>query len=60
MLVTSKEMILKAQAGNYAVGAFNIENMEMAMAAVKAAEDLHAPIILQTTPGTVDYATLEL
>lgn len=37
MLVTSKEMILKAQAGNYAVGAFNIENMEMAMAAVKAA-----------------------
>ncbi|GAX46733.1 class II fructose-bisphosphate aldolase [Pseudolactococcus reticulitermitis] len=60
MLVTSKEMILKAQAGHYAVGAFNIENMEMAMAAVKAAEDLNAPIILQTTPGTVDYATLEL
>lgn len=60
MLVTSKEMILKAQAGQYAIGAFNIENMEMAMAAVKAAEDLNSPILLQTTPGTVDYATLEL
>lgn len=58
MLVTSKEMILKAQAGNYAVGAFNIENMEMAMAAVKAAKDLNSPIILQTTPGTLKYADL--
>jgi tagatose 1,6-diphosphate aldolase GatY/KbaY len=60
MLVTSKEMILKAQAGNYAIGAFNIENMEMAMAAVQAAADLNSPILLQTTPGTLDYADLSL
>lgn len=60
MLVTSQEMILKAQSGKYAIGAFNIENMEMAMAAVKAAEALNSPVILQTTPGTIDYATLAL
>lgn len=60
MLVTSKEMILKAQVGHYAIGAFNIENMEMAMAAIKAAADLNSPILLQTTPGTLDYADLSL
>ncbi len=52
----TKEMLLNAQKGNYAVGAFNIENMEMAQAAVTAAEELNAPIILQTTPSTVKYA----
>lgn len=53
---TSKELLLKAQAGNYAVGAFNIENMEMAQAAIWAAEELKSPIILQTTPSTLKYA----
>lgn len=56
MLVSSKEMILDAYAGKYAVGAFNIENMEMAIAAIHAASDLNSPIILQTTPGTLKYA----
>ncbi|SJZ46046.1 tagatose 1,6-diphosphate aldolase GatY/KbaY [Pilibacter termitis] len=60
MLVTSKKMILTAQKGGYAVGAFNIENMEMAMAAIQAANDLHSPIILQTTPGTLKYADLSV
>ncbi|SJZ38160.1 tagatose 1,6-diphosphate aldolase GatY/KbaY [Pilibacter termitis] len=60
MLVTSKKMILNAQKGGYAVGAFNIENMEMAMAAIQAANDLHSPIILQTTPGTLKYADLSV
>ena len=58
--VTSKQMLLDAQKGGYAVGAFNFENMEMAMAIVRAAEELRAPVILQTTPSTVKYATLEL
>ena len=40
MLVTSKELLLKAQEGGYAVGAFNVENMEMVMAVVEAAEEL--------------------
>ncbi len=59
-LVTSRQMLLEAQKGHYAVGAFNVENMEMAMAVVAAAEELRAPVILQTTPSTVRYAGLEL
>lgn len=39
-LVTTKQ-ILDAQAGNYAVGAFNVENMEMVMAVMEAAEELN-------------------
>lgn len=58
-LVTSKEMLLDAQKGNYAVGAFNVENMEMVKAVIRAAEELHAPVMLQTTPSTVKYGTLE-
>ncbi len=57
---TSKDLLLQAQKGNYAVGAFNIENMEMAQAAISAAEELNAPIILQTTPSTLKYATPSL
>ena len=59
MLVTTKEMLLKAQEGNYAVGAFNVENMEMVMAVIAAAEELNAPVIMQTTPSTVKYAGLD-
>lgn len=59
-LVTSTELLLKAQEGGYAVGAFNVENMEMAQAIIEAAEELRAPVILQTTPSTVKYAGLGL
>lgn len=55
--VTSKEMLLNAQAGHYAVGAFNVENMEMVRAVIRAAEELKAPVMLQTTPGTIRYGT---
>lgn len=55
-LVTSKALLLDAQKGCYAVGAFNIENMEMAQAVVEAAQEMKAPVILQTTPGTLKYA----
>lgn len=58
-LVTSKEMLLKAQQGNYAVGAFNAENMEMVKAIIEAAEELKAPVMIQTTPSTVKYASVE-
>nr|HML47974.1 class II fructose-bisphosphate aldolase [Clostridia bacterium] len=54
---STKEMLLKAQRDGYAIAAFNFENMEMAQAIVAAAEDLRAPVILQTTPGTVRYAS---
>lgn len=58
-LVTSKKMLLDAQAGNYAVGAFNVENMEMVKAVIRAAEELKAPVMLQTTPSTIKYGTVE-
>lgn len=58
-LVTSKEMLLNAQKGNYAVGAFNVENMEMVKAVIQVTEELKAPVMLQTTPSTVKYGTLE-
>lgn len=56
-LTTSREMLLRAQQAGYAVGAFNIENMEMAQAVVEAAEEANAPAILQTTSGTLRYAS---
>lgn len=58
-LVTSKQMLLDAQAGGYAVGAFNAENMEMVQAIIAAAEELKAPVMIQTTPSTVKYASLD-
>lgn len=58
--VTSEKMLLDAQKGGYAVGAFNVENMEMVMAVIAAAEELKAPLMLQTTPSTVKYAGLDL
>ena len=59
-LVTSKQMLTDAQKGGYAVGAFNAENMEMVKAIIKAAEELKAPVMIQTTPSTVKYASLEM
>lgn len=58
-LVTTKQMLLDAQKGNYAVGAFNVENMEMVMAVMEAAQELESPVIMQTTPSTVKYAGLD-
>ncbi len=59
MLVTSKELLLDAQKRGYAVGAFNVENMEMVMAVLAAAEETGSPVIMQTTPGTLKYAGLD-
>ena len=59
-LVTSEEMLLRAQREGYAVGAFNVENLEMVQAVVQAAEELRAPVMLQTTPSTVKYADVWL
>ena len=59
-LVTSNKMLEDAQKGGYAVGAFNVENIEMVQAVIGAAEEMRAPVILQTTPSTLDYASPEL
>ena len=59
-LVTTKDMLIRAKRGGYAVGAFNAENMEMAQAIIFAANELNAPVIIQTTPSTLRYASLDL
>lgn len=56
--VTSRQLLSDAQKEGYAVGAFNVENMEMVQAVAAAAEELQAPVIMQTTPSTVKYADL--
>lgn len=59
-LTTSEYILKKAQEGHYAVGAFNAENMEMVQAIISAAEELNAPVMIQTTPGTIRYASPDL
>ena len=59
-LVSSKEILMKAQQEGYAVGAFNAENMEMVQAIVAAAEELSSPVIIQTTPGLMALSWLFL
>jgi len=58
-LTTSTNMLTAARDGRYAVGAFNVENMEMVKAVIAAAEELSAPVMLQTTPSTIRYGSLE-
>ena len=55
-LVTSKEMFEKAYAGGYAIGAFNVNNMEIVQGITEAARDLEAPLILQVSKGARAYA----
>lgn len=60
MLVTSRELLADAKKNKYAVGAFNVENMEMVMAVLNAAEETKSPVIMQTTPGTIKYAGADM
>ena len=55
-LVTSKEMFEKAYQGGYAIGAFNVNNMEIVQGITEAAKDLNAPLILQVSKGARAYA----
>ena len=55
-LVTSQEMFKKAYEGNYAVGAFNVNNMEIIQGIVDAAKQENAPLILQVSAGARKYA----
>ena len=47
MLVTGNELLLQAQKNKYAIGAFNVNNMEIIQAIISAAEELNSPVILQ-------------
>lgn len=55
-LVTSQEMFKKAYEGKYAVGAFNVNNMEIIQGIVEAAKQENAPLILQVSAGARKYA----
>ncbi|MCQ2475596.1 MAG: class II fructose-1,6-bisphosphate aldolase [Clostridia bacterium] len=57
-LVTTKKMFEDAYNGGYAVGAFNVNNMEIIQGIVGAAKKLNAPVILQCSKGARDYAGL--
>jgi tagatose 1,6-diphosphate aldolase GatY/KbaY len=59
-LTTTEKMLSSARKNAYAVAAFNCENMEMIQAIIAAAEEADAPVILQTTPSTVKYASAEI
>lgn len=55
-LVTTKELFKKALEGKYAIGAFNINNMELIQGIVEAGEELKSPLILQVSAGARKYA----
>jgi len=55
-LVTSKEMFKKAYEGGYAIGAFNVNNMEIIQGITEAAKEVNAPLILQVSAGARKYA----
>ena len=55
-LVTTKEMFQKAYDGGYAVGAFNVNNMEIIQGITDAAAELKSPVILQVSKGARSYA----
>lgn len=57
-LVTVTELLKKAEAGGYAVGAFNCNNMEIVQAIIEAAEAEQAPVIMQASQGAIKYAGL--
>ena len=50
-LVTTKEMFRKAYDGGYAIGAFNVNNMEIVQGITEAAREVCAPMILQVSKG---------
>ncbi|MDD3174259.1 MAG: class II fructose-1,6-bisphosphate aldolase [Herbinix sp.] len=55
-LITTKEMFQKAYAGGYAIGAFNVNNMEIVQGITEAAKEENAPVILQVSAGARKYA----
>ncbi|OPX42594.1 fructose-bisphosphate aldolase [Ruminiclostridium hungatei] len=55
-LVTSTEMFKKAYEGGYAIGAFNVNNMEIVQGITEAAKEVNAPLILQVSAGARKYA----
>ncbi|MBS4537084.1 class II fructose-1,6-bisphosphate aldolase [Clostridium sp. D2Q-11] len=59
MLVTGKQILDHAHENNYAVGAFNVNNMEQVQAIIQAAEETQSPVIMQASQGALKYAGVE-
>ncbi len=60
MLVSGMDILQKAHEGNYAVGAFNVSNLEMVQAVIAAAEEERSPVILQASQSAITYAGSEV
>ncbi len=58
MLKTNKEILTSAMTGKYAVGAFNIHNLESLQAVITAAQEEYSPVIVAVTPSAIKYAGL--
>ena len=56
MITSVKDILIKASAGGYAIGAFNTVNLETTQAMIQAAKELKSPIIIQVTEKTMEYA----
>ena len=59
MLVTLREVLADAEKGGYAVGAFNVNSMEIIQSIIAAAKEERSPVILQASQGAIGYAGLE-
>ena len=57
-LVTTNEMFEKSMKEHFAIGAFNINNMELIQAIVDAADEAKSPVILQVSPSAIKYARI--
>ena len=55
MIVSTREMLLKAQKEKFAVPAFNFHNLETIQTIVEGAAEMRSPVILAGTPGTFEY-----
>jgi fructose-bisphosphate aldolase class II len=58
LLVTNKDLMIPARKNGYAVGAFNVQNLESMQAVAEAAVEEKSPVILQITPSVIKYAGL--
>lgn len=56
MILSTRQMLLDAQAGHYAVPAFNIHNMETLQVVADTAKEMRSPLIIAVTPSTIAYA----
>lgn len=59
MLTTLKKVLAAADKGRYAVGAFNINNLEIIRAVIDTAVELKSPVIIQTSEGAIEYAGMD-